>query len=1160
MAIQTPFAHLHLHTQYSLLDGLNRIDEVLARAASLSQPAMAMTDHGNMHGAVQFYTAAHKAGVKPIIGCELYVTPTSRFDRTPVAQGGSGSYHLTVLAANNKGYRNLCRLVSLAFREGFYFKPRVDHELLEELNEGLIVLSGCLGSELGQAALKDQLDVAQERAEFYARVFGDRYYLEVQPHPIAEQRKLNELCTDIGKEKGIRVVASTDCHYLSADDHFAQEVLMCISTGKQVTDPDRLRHEGLSLHLKSGDEMRQEFADYRYTDEALSNTLEIAERCNVEFDFSTYYMPKFDPPEGRTLEEMMEENAREGLRARLDVIQKLSENEIEEQVYWDRLDSEISLIHKMGFAGYFLVVADFIVWAKENGVPVGPGRGSAAGSLVAYAMQITELDPIEHKLLFERFLNPERVSLPDIDVDFCIRGRDRVIHYVVEKYGKENVAQIATFGTLKAKAAIKDVGRALGKSYAETDRIAQLVPAPRQGFDFSLEEAIKMEPKLKAYAEGEGEELISLALKVEGLTRHSSTHAAGVVIGDRPLTEFLPMMVDKEGNDVTQFSMKDAEKIGLVKFDFLGLKTLTVIYTALRLIEEARGEEVVLETLPLNDPPTYEMLCQGKTTGVFQLESSGITEMTMRLRPNSFDDLVAILALYRPGPLDSGMAEHYIERKNGREETEYLHPLMEDILSDTYGIILYQEQIMQLARELAGYSLAEADLLRRAMGKKIPEEMAKQRTRFMEGAIERKIDERPATEIFDQMETFARYGFNRSHSAAYALVSFQTAYLKAHYPVEFLAALMSLEMGDSDKTLKNLNECRKQKIEVLPPDVNSSVASFSVQDGCIRYGLSAVKGVGEKAVEVIVEARNDGGDFQSIEDFVERVDLKTINRRVLESFIKCGAFDSCGDTRHSMMDRLDDIIRAGQLFQREKDTNQIGLFGSGKEDKSIPRRVRDLPEWPTNQRLAFEREALGFYISGHPLAKYSELLTSIGARPVAKLKEYTQSAQVKIGGVITALRLRNTKKGDRYASFLFEDPSGSIESLAWPDTYRSIASLMVADEPLVASGRLDVTDERMNFIVESMESIFACREKTASRGVLRLKGTDSTKERLERIERLFRTHPGQCPVEVWIENGAGAVAIQLKDENENPVLIEITEDLCDGAEQIFGRPVLSFQS
>lgn len=1155
----TPFAHLHLHTQYSLLDGLNRIDEVLAKAASLSQPAIAITDHGNMHGAIQFYSGAHKAGIKPIIGCELYVTNGSRFDRTPTAQGGAGTYHLTVLAMNAVGYKNLCRLVSLAYREGFYFKPRVDHQLLEQYNEGLIVLSGCLGSEIGQCALQEQLDIARERVDFYAGTFADRYYLEIQPHPIAEQQKLNELCADIATQKGVPIVASTDCHYLSEDDHFAQEVLMCISTGKQITDPDRLRHVGFTLHLKSGEEMVREFGSFRYAEEAVKNTVEIANRCNLEFDFSTYYMPRFEPPRGETLEELMVRNAKEGLIERLDLIKAHNPN-VREEIYWERLELELELIKKMGFAGYFLVVADFIVWAKDNGVPVGPGRGSAAGSLVAYAMQITELDPIEHKLLFERFLNPERVSLPDIDVDFCIRGRDRVIKYVVEKYGKENVAQIATFGTLKAKAAIKDVGRALGKSYAEMDRVAQLVPAPRQGFDFSLEEALKMEPKLKAYADGEGDDLISLAMKVEGLTRHSSTHAAGVVIGDRALTEFLPMMVDKEGNDVTQFSMKDVEKIGLVKFDFLGLKTLTVIYTALALIADSTGEEVNLSTLPLDDPETYAMLTAGKTTGVFQLESSGITEMTIRLRPSSFDDLVAILALYRPGPLDSGMAEHYIERKNGREQTEYLHPLMEDILSDTYGIILYQEQIMQLARELAGYSLAEADLLRRAMGKKIPEEMAAQRSRFMEGALAKEIKESAATEIFDQMETFARYGFNRSHSAAYALISYQTAYLKCHHPVEFMAALMSLEMGDSDKTLKNLNDCRKQGTEVLPPDVNLSVADFSVHDGKICYGLSAVKGVGEKAVEKIVEARHEGGAFESLEDFVERVDLRAINRRVLESFIKCGAFDSCEKSRSSMYERLEDVLRAGQALQRDKDTNQIGLFGASEQGGSIPRKVVEVPDWPINKRLAYEREALGFYISGHPIAKYSSLLMSIGARSIHKLKDLKSGSQVKVGGVITALRLRNTRKGDRYASFQFEDPTGTVDSIAWPDSYQKMAALMVADEPLVASGRVDVTDERVSFIVDSMESLFSCREKTASAGELRLSSEEATESRLELLTKLFARHVGTCPVRLVLEHEAGEITFQLRDKEESPILIHISEDLCDEVEQVFGRPALSFLS
>lgn len=1153
------FVHLHLHTQYSLLDGLNRIPEVLEKAASFGQPAIAMTDHGNMHGAIQFFEAAKKVGIKPILGCELYVTPGSRFDRTPRSQGGAGTNHLTVLAQNMEGYTNLCRLVSLAFREGFYFKPRVDHELLRQYSDGLIALSGCLASEVGSFSKLEDLAGARTRAEMYATIFPGRYYFEVQPHPIAEQQKLNSFCRDLAVSLGIPLIATTDCHYLDKEDHYAQEVLMCVSTGKLVTDPDRIRHEGVDLHLKTGDEMLQEFSDWKYAQEAIQNSLEIAERCNLDFDFSTYYMPKFEASE-ESFEAVMTKNARAGLNERLEEIRarRPGWQESDRAPYDERLNEELALITKMGFPGYFLVVADFIVWAKEHGIPVGPGRGSAAGSLVAYALRITELDPIEHKLLFERFLNPERVSLPDIDVDFCIHGRDRVIQYVVEKYGKEKVAQIATFGTLKAKAALKDVGRALGMSFAETDRIAKLVPAPRQGFDYPLKEALKMEPRLKEYAEGEGEELIQLAMKIEGLNRHTSTHAAGVVIGDRPLIDLLPMMVDKDGNDVTQYSMKYVEKVGLVKFDFLGLKTLTVIHSALRLIRDSQGVEVDLATLLLDDAKTYETLCAGNTTGIFQLESSGITDMTIRLRPSVFNDLVAILALYRPGPLDSGMAEHYIERKNAREKVEYLHPLMENILSDTYGIILYQEQIMQLARELAGYSLAEADLLRRAMGKKIPAEMAKQKSRFIEGALERQIDLRVAEEIFSQMETFARYGFNRSHSAAYALISFQTSYLKAHFPVEFMAALMSHEAEDSDKVLKNLNECRASGIEVLPPDVNRSMSGFSVQGTKIRYGLSAVKGIGEKVVNLILSARDSGGDFVDLEDFVERVDQKALNRKVLESLIKCGAFDFCGETRHSLCTKLEEVLRLGQSLQREKNDDQMSLFSGPSAGSAIPRRTPSLPEWPVNRRLAYEREALGFYISGHPLDKHRSLLKRLGAYSSVKAKEAPDKAQVRIGGVVTALRLRNTRKGDRYASFQFEDSFGTVEAIAWPDTYRQVSHLVTCEEPVIASGRLDVSDERRTFIIEKMESLITLRDKSARQGVLVLNDDDPFDEKFEMLVRLFRRYNGECPVKVRLTLDGKKLSVALKDQAQVPVRVSPSEELCDAVEQMFGRPVLMF--
>ncbi len=1150
------FAHLHLHTQYSLLDGANKLPDVLERAAKLGQPAIAMTDHGNMHGAVEFFAEAKKLGIKPIVGCELYVTPGSRHERRMRAQGGAGTCHLTVLASNKAGYQNLCKLSSLAYREGFYFKPRVDHELLERYSEGLIVLSGCLAGELASATELEDYRGAKEVVEFYQRVFKDRYYLELQPHPIKEQQKHNAAVVDLATSMGVPLVATTDCHYLEKDDHFAQEVLMCISTGKTVLDPDRLRHEGFRLHLKTEEEMLEELSHLKQGAEAVRNTALIASQCDFGFDSKTYYMPQFKSDDVRPLNDIMAEMARQGLEKRLEILAAgQGWTSALTQAYHDRLEEEISLIGKMGFAGYFLVVADFIVWAKDNGVPVGPGRGSVAGSLVAYAMRITEVDPISNKLFFERFLNPERISMPDIDVDFCINGRERVIKYVVEKYGKDRVAQIATFGTLKAKAAIKDVGRALGMSYAETDRIAQLVPAPRQGFDYPLSEALKMEPKLAEYAAGEGQQLIELALKIEGLTRHSSTHAAGVVIGDRPLDELLPMMVDKEGNDVTQYSMTYVEKVGLVKFDFLGLKTLTVLHTAIKIIEESRGIKLDLNFLPLEDQKTYTLLAGGNTTGVFQLESSGITEMVMRLKPSCFDDIVAILALYRPGPLDAGMVDRYIERKHGREPIVYLHPVMKDILADTYGVILYQEQIMQLARALSGYSLGEADILRKAMGKKDPEEMARQKTRFVSGAVERGIEKRLADEIFQQMETFARYGFNRSHTAAYALVSFQTAYLKAHYGVEFMAALMTHDMEDSDKTFKNFNECRKQGIQVLPPNLNESAAGFAVRGSKILFGLEAVRGTGQKAVEAIIRAR-ESGPFADLEDFVSRVDLHNVNKRVVENLVRSGALDFSKASRREMFERIEELLR---IFgsQKDADPNQISLFGAATSRPSVPKRSFQLPEWPVNQRLAYEREALGFYISGHPLEKFRADLKRLGAISTADVKS-TKQREVRVGGVVTALKLKNTKKGDRYATFALEDWLGTVDSIVWPDTYRTVAATLVADDPVLISGRADVSAERCALIVEKIESLIGLRDRNATQGFLMLTARDDIEDRLPRVQSLFERHTGTCPVKVRLQLDEGEVSIVLRDSANSPVCVLPSEALCEEVEQIFGRPVLSF--
>ncbi|MCL4140709.1 UNVERIFIED_CONTAM: hypothetical protein GTU68_064431 [Idotea baltica] len=781
----------------------------------------------------------------------------------------------------------------------------------------------------------------------------------------------------------------------------------------------------------------------------------------------------------------------------------------------------------MGFSGYFLVVSDFIRWAKRNNIPVGPGRGSAAGSLVAFALFITEIDPIPYHLLFERFLNPERVSLPDIDVDFCINGRDQVIDYVSQKYGRDKVAQILTFGTLKAKAAIKDVGRVLGLSYAETDRIAKLIPAPRQGFDYPIAEALKMEPKLRDYAQGEGQELISLALKLEGLTRHTSTHAAGLVISNRPIVEHLPLMVDKDDQIVTQFSMNWVEKIGLVKFDFLGLKTLSVLHEATRLIKEVRSVDVDLNDIPLDDARTFKLVSSGRTIGVFQLESTGISDMVSRMKPNCFEDLVAILALYRPGPLDAGMVDHYINRKHGREQVIVQHPSLKPILADTYGIILYQEQIMQIARDMAGYSLGEADMLRRAMGKKKPEEMAKQRERFLSGSIEKKIDKAVASEVFDQMETFARYGFNKSHSVAYAMISYQTAYLKAHYPAEFLAALMTFEMNDTDKTLKNLNECREMKIKVTTPDVNKGQVGFTVVNKKIVFGLAAIKAVGAKAVEEILIERNENGEFKSLFDFCKRLDSGLTNRRALENFIKSGAFDWAELSRAELLLRLEEVTKVAARVREQENSPQMGLFSEQAESLPDQHQVgrQLIVEAPVNVKLRMERDALGFYLSGHPLEKFSADLARMGTSTINDLKIKSDGTKVSVAGVITFLKLKNTKKGDRYATFTLEDLVGTLEVIVWPDTYERVSEVLASEDPIILSGRLDVSDERRTVIASKIHSAIELRNKAAREAVIRLPYAKFDNSKIERLQQLLGAYSGNCKVSIVLNSSQSTVKL-----------------------------------
>ena len=1160
------FVHLHCHTEYSLLDGANKVDKLFERIKALKQPAVAMTDHGNMFGAVEFYREAVNHGIKPIIGCEIYVAPTSRFEKKGIDKGPKEyNNDLILLAMNSEGYRNLCKLVSLGYMEGFYYKPRIDKELLTEFNGGLIALSACLQGEVSQALNYGLYDKAKAGAETYATIFGDRYYIEIQDNKLPEQEKVNPQLVELAKELSLPVVATNDCHYGERADYHAHDVLLCVQTGKTLTEENRLKLETDELYLKSAEEMMRGFD---YCPGAVERTLEIADRCNVEIEFGKYHFPKFTPPKAISLDDYLDELAYEGLEERL---QGIDDPELK-KTYVERLEYELDVIKRMQFPGYFLVVADFINYAKRHGIPVGPGRGSSAGSLVAYALKITDLDPIRHVLLFERFLNPERRSMPDIDVDFCIRGRAQVIQYVKEKYGADRVAQIATFGTLKAKAAIKDVGRALGLSFAETDAIAKLIPAPKQGFDYPLTEAMKMEPRLGELMKSDPriKTLMEHALRLEGLVRHASTHAAGVVLSNLPLVDHLPLFVDKEGGIVTQYDMSAVEKIGLVKFDFLGLKTLTLIHDCLKLIEMTRSEKIDLNRLPLDDKKTYRTLCNGNTTGVFQLESTGIREMTVKIRPNCFEDLVAILALYRPGPLDSGMAEEYIKRKHGKEKIKYLHPLLESILKDTYGVIVYQEQVMQIAQVLAGYSMGDADILRRAMGKKDPEEMAAQRECFVSGAEAKKIDDKRATEIFDQMETFARYGFNKSHSAAYALVSYQTAYLKTHYPVEFMAALMTSEMGDTDKIIKNLAECRDKGIEVLAPDINESRADFTPVGEKIRFGLAAVKNVGEKAVEVILESRSADGPFESLFDFCRRVDTTAVNRRVIESLIKCGAFDATGVSRVRMNGALDEAMKAGQAYQRDQSSNQIDIFAmlgtavkSGKRPGDIYPQVS---EWSAQESFAFEKEALGFYISGHPLDKFDRVLNKITSGTILTIKEKEQSGEVKIGGVVSALKLRNTKKGERYGSFNLEDKTGFIEVITWPDVYKKCAALLGTDDPIFIKGRLEVGEERMQVIANEVLSLTeAAKNQKNGNGNGKPNGNGNgekvhvyireaeiSAEELMRLRDTLLDYPGQATVFLhMLTSASGETVIELPEQ----VRIASSPELEQTVEKLFGQRV-----
>ncbi|MCX7823270.1 MAG: DNA polymerase III subunit alpha [Syntrophobacterales bacterium] len=1143
----TEFVHLHVHTEYSLLDGAIRIGELIKVAKSYNMPAVAITDHGNMYGALEFYEKAKSDGIKPIIGCEVYLTPYKLKDQIVELKRSRNedddrNYHLVLLAMDYEGYKNLMKIVSTAHLEGFYYKPCIDKDHLATYSKGLVALSSCIKGELARNILKNRLDKAQEAAQQYVDIFGkENFYLELQSNGLKEQYQVNDELIRLSKALGLKLVATSDCHYLERSHARAHEILLCIQTNKTIFDEKRMRFQTDELYFKSPDEMTQAF---RHVPEAIKHTLEIAERCNLEIPLGDPIFPVFPLDKDETAETRFERIVREGLEKRWQQIRTKfpeKEREVRLRTYQERLEKEIAVIKKTGFAPYFLIVADFIGYSKSQGIPVGPGRGSAAGSLAAYAMGITDIDPIEHGLLFERFLNEERISMPDIDVDFCQRRRDEVLKYVTEKYGADKVAHITTFGTMQAKQVVRDVGRALGISYSEVDKIAKLIP---DSLGMTLKRAFELEPKLEELRmqDPQYRELFDIAFVLEGLARHASTHAAGVVIADRPIVEYVPLYRDQNGEIVTQYSMKYVEKVGLIKFDFLGLRNLTVIDETVKMIKQNYGIELDMLNIPLDDKATYELLSRGETTGIFQLESSGMRDILVRLRPERFSDIVALVALYRPGPIQSGMVDQYIRGKHGEIPIKYELDELEEILQETYGVILYQEQVMQIASRLANYSLGEADILRRAMGKKIPEVMQAQRDRFLQGARENGISDEKANKIFDQMEKFALYGFNKSHSAAYAFVTYQTAYLKAHYPLEFTAALMNSVVSNSSKIVKLINECREKGISVLPPDINASNRGFTVSDGKIRFGLAAVKNVGDVAVEAIIENREGEGPFTSIFDFCERVDLQKVNRRVIEQLIKCGAFDSLHPHRAQVMNVLDIAIERAQLVQKERQGGQKTLFDllnktpQRREKQTSPVQLPEVTPWDEKTILRYEKESLGFYVSSHPMNLYKDRLERICTGTSQDIESIPDGTEVVLAGIISVAKELTTKKGEKMAFLQLEDKEGLVDLVVFPEAYAALwKRLNGGDDPFIVIGivqnqslGVEIDEENgvddnqqgggiarrgnVKVIVKEILDLEEAEGRAIDSLIVHLKNHNIQKDDLFRLRNIIFDHRGNCPL------------------------------------------------
>lgn len=1095
-----PFVHLHSHTEYSLFDGISRIGELVSHVKEMGQTALAITDHGVMYGAIYLYKECIKQGIKPIIGCEIYVTRGSRFDKS--GNGKEKLAHLILLAENNEGYQNLIKICSKAWTEGYYHRPRADHELLEKYHEGLIVTSACVGGEVPQAILNGDMDEARKVIEFYINTFGkDNYFLEIQNHGLPEEAAVRPVLASLAKEYGLGLVATNDFHYTKKEDARSQEIKLCISTGKTLDDPYHFHFANDEFYCKSGDEMRAILGNFPG---AIENTRVIADRCNVELTFGEHKLPSFDVPEGETAASYLRKLCEKALPERYAIVTDKERS---------RMDYELGVIDKMGFSDYFLIVMDFIHYAKSHGIPIGPGRGSAAGSIVSYLLHITEVDPLRFDLLFERFLNPARVSMPDIDTDLCYRRRGEVIEYLARKYGSDQVAQIITFGTLAARAVIRDVGRVTNMPLREVDRIAKMVPV---GPGVTLKKTMEGSREFRDLYDSDTtvQCLIDHCLDLEGISRNSGTHAAGVVICSKPVEEYVPIQLTQDGFIQTQYEKDQVEQLGLLKMDLLGLRNLTVIHDALEMIRENRGIDLDINKIPSEDEETCKMLCDGDTIGVFQSESSGFTSLLMQLHPERFEDLIPMVALYRPGPLGSGMAEDFIKRKHGKIPVEYPHPSLEPILKETYGVILYQEQVMQIASVMGGFSLGQADMLRRAMGHKEPEILQQNRETFVDGAVANGVDDRTANYVFDLMVHFAGYGFNKSHSVCYGWIAWQTAYLKAHYRPEFMAAMMTCYNGDRDKVSRYISDTRRAGVVIAAPDVNLSEAYFSVKGDKILFGLDGIQNVGEGAVRSIIEARKQGGLFKSLSDFVERADNRGLNSRACESLIRCGALDSLGANRSQLLAALPEALGDAQSIRNERASGQLNLFGGEETPETIV--YPDLPDMDPKEKIEWERKLLGFYVSGHPLDSYKEQLKVCTPlyHLTAEGNQY-DGRMVTIGGTISRIKGTMTKKGQPMGYVTIEDYDGEVETVVFPSVWETVRPILAEDAAVAIRGRVQANERDVRVLAEEIIPLDKLRASAPSpAGVLHLyiDAAHDSNEVSQRLAGLFQKHHGKTPV------------------------------------------------